>query len=1170
MQVRASTYAHTMAALPVILWGSGPTKAFTEQQPTRATATTTARVAGHFIVLVLAWRGGGRAGSEHVRLSMCCVPCGGWLVWDGALGKWQEVILWHVFCAAQCVLLVHAWCSVPRPRCSAGGTSPTALAVTPRSSTAASQVLSIILRVVFQGPTSPTKKWREVNWPWVVCACTPPRPPVAGRHAHVRRPPPPPRVPVCVPLPVPGVAGQRTSSPMSLIDLPIPNTPNTPVEYLTPTPHPHPLHPHSAMMEGGAGAPLGWECPRCTFMNAPEEEEACGVCETPCPAVVLRTWACPECTCDIAGNETECQACGRRRDRKKHKHMRKQDLYGGGGGGGGSDWEMQDEEEEDQEDRKLPALPKHSHDDDRKLPPPVEVVNDDDDDVEDDAHLKGKEAFALSLFPEFVTEEGEKAPLQCRCCGKGHSTRALMKVHFVKTHLHVFGEDPSLRNKRGMKQLHLEADEQMARALQEEEEAELRLEQEQEEEEEEEGAGGKEMAKASSDRGRTLRKRKKHRPRREEEEDSEEEEEEEGPKKKKDLEMEDDENEDEEDGGDEEEDERNDGSDSDYNPNEEEEEEENGTRRVNRSGHTFYSRSISPSTSVEAGSSSRVKKRAAPPPLETPQEAEMRKQKRIKALLGRTERILKGLEEEMQKHIKESRANPSEEGGEEEDDEEGEGVPKEDKTDKEGGKGKENDKPQPGGAGAPVVQPSMLENVVLRDYQSVGLSWLLSLYRNKTNGILGDEMGLGKTLQVIALLTQLYESHGQSGPHLVVLPLSVLSSWQDEFARCAPFFQVYTHRGEKEERCKTFINTVKTFVKARKEYRRTSAASSSSSSSSSSSFPAGGPPPLVVLTTYEILLRDIKTLQGGKKKFRWTFLVVDEGHRLKNTNSKLLGVMKRMRVSHRLLLTGTPLQNNLNELFVLLSFVQPRLFKHALSLQEWFDQPFASDPSSANPSEKAVVPARTKRDIKLTKEEEELVLGQLHTVLRPFLLRRTKAEVLASLPAKEERVIKCPLSALQIKLYRLLQDQSRAAAASSHNGSANTMLRPLSTANLLVQLRKVSLLPTHPPTYLSIHLPNLTPPPGAHKGLQPPLPRPGQARPPDVGRRLAAYLPLLLGEAPGPRRPPPPAVGPGPARLDLLPIHQVIGLLGRPLLPPGLHLLPAGREHARRRPPWLD
>lgn len=274
-------------------------------------------------------------------------------------------------------------------------------------------------------------------------------------------------------------------------------------------------------------------------------------------------------------------------------------------------------------------------------------------------------------------------------------------------------------------------------------------------------------------------------------------------------------------------------------------------------------------------------------------------------------------------------------------------------------------------------QPALLKNCVLKGYQLEGLNWLITLYENGLNGILADDMGLGKTIQSIALLAFIYEMDTK-GPFLIAAPLSTVDNWMNEFEKFAPDLPVlkYYHQGGYKERSKLL----------RKFFKNTKGTG-------------------VVVTSYEMIIRDSDQIMSKQ----WKFLIVDEGHRLKNINCKLIQELKRINTTNRLLLTGTPLQNNLGELWSLLNFIMPEIFADFEIFNKWFnfeDLDLQSDSSKLN---------RVIND-----ELEKNLISNLHTILKPFLLRRLKKTVLAGiLPPKREYIIDCPLTPMQNKLYRM-------------------------------------------------------------------------------------------------------------------------------------------------------
>ncbi|XP_031419672.1 transcription activator BRG1 isoform X2 [Clupea harengus] len=301
-------------------------------------------------------------------------------------------------------------------------------------------------------------------------------------------------------------------------------------------------------------------------------------------------------------------------------------------------------------------------------------------------------------------------------------------------------------------------------------------------------------------------------------------------------------------------------------------------------------------------------------------------------------------------------------------------------------------------------QSSLLVNGQLKHYQIQGLEWLVSLYNNNLNGILADEMGLGKTIQTIALITHLMEYKRLNGPFLIIVPLSTLSNWVYEFDKWAPSVVKVSYKGSRAAR-KAFVPQLRT-----------------------GKFN-------VLLTTYEYIIKDKQILA----KIRWKYMIVDEGHRMKNHHCKLTQVLNTHYLApRRVLLTGTPLQNKLPELWALLNFLLPTIFKSCITFEQWFNAPFAM----------------TGEKVDLNEEETILIIRRLHKVLRPFLLRRLKKEVEAQLPEKVEYVIKCDMSALQRVLYRHMQAKGVLLTDGSEKdkkGKGGTK----ALMNTIVQLRKI-------------------------------------------------------------------------------------------------------------------
>ncbi|XP_078487600.1 chromodomain-helicase-DNA-binding protein 1 [Ciona intestinalis] len=276
----------------------------------------------------------------------------------------------------------------------------------------------------------------------------------------------------------------------------------------------------------------------------------------------------------------------------------------------------------------------------------------------------------------------------------------------------------------------------------------------------------------------------------------------------------------------------------------------------------------------------------------------------------------------------------------------------------------------------------------LRDYQLQGVNWLAHSWCKGNSVILADEMGLGKTIQSISFLSYLYHTHELYGLFLIIVPLSTMTSWQVEFQTWAPYMNVIVYMGDQSSRAT--IREVE-WMFPNKHYK----------------FNA-------VLTSYEILLKD-KSFLGSHS---WAVIAVDEAHRLKNDDSLLYRSLKEFKSNHRLLITGTPLQNSLKELWALLHFIMPDKF------ETWsdFEEEHAKNRDSGYTS--------------------------LHKVLQPFLLRRVKKEVEKSLPSKVEQILRVPMSSLQKQYYKWLLTKNYAALTKGGRGGFTSF------CNIIMELKK--------------------------------------------------------------------------------------------------------------------
>ncbi|KJA19167.1 hypothetical protein HYPSUDRAFT_144090 [Hypholoma sublateritium FD-334 SS-4] len=296
--------------------------------------------------------------------------------------------------------------------------------------------------------------------------------------------------------------------------------------------------------------------------------------------------------------------------------------------------------------------------------------------------------------------------------------------------------------------------------------------------------------------------------------------------------------------------------------------------------------------------------------------------------------------------------------------------------------------------------PSFI-NGTMRGYQLQGLNWMVSLHHNGLNGILADEMGLGKTLQTISFLAYLKQYKDISGPHLVVVPKSTLQNWAREFANWTPDFNIVTLTGSKDERAEIIATRL-----IPQDFQ-------------------------VCITSYEMCLIE----QGPLKKFSFEYIVIDEAHRIKNVDSMLSQIVREFSSRGRLLITGTPLQNNLKELFSLLNFICPEIFVHYKDLDSFLH-----------------------KDATGTEEEEEKskkVVEALHKILRPFLLRRVKSDVEKSLLPKKEINIYVGLTDMQRKWYRSVLEKDIDAV----NGLTGKKEGKTRLMNMVMQLRKVTCHP---------------------------------------------------------------------------------------------------------------
>lgn len=254
----------------------------------------------------------------------------------------------------------------------------------------------------------------------------------------------------------------------------------------------------------------------------------------------------------------------------------------------------------------------------------------------------------------------------------------------------------------------------------------------------------------------------------------------------------------------------------------------------------------------------------------------------------------------------------------------------------------------------------------------------------------------GKTLQSISILAYMKEYRNVAGPHLVMVPKSTLSNWMNEFNRWCPSLRVVRFHGSKEERAEIVADVLKPGLS--QEQRGWD----------------------VVVTTYEVVNME----KGPLTKIAWRYLVIDEAHRIKNEASQFSQTIRLLNTQSRLLLTGTPLQNNLHELWALLNFLLPDIFASSEQFDDWFNL-----------------------DVDDT-EAKQRIIGQLHKLLRPFMLRRLKVDVEKSLPPKSETILFTGMSVVQKALYKQILLRDIDTINGGANGSRTAVL------NIVMQLRK--------------------------------------------------------------------------------------------------------------------
>lgn len=308
-----------------------------------------------------------------------------------------------------------------------------------------------------------------------------------------------------------------------------------------------------------------------------------------------------------------------------------------------------------------------------------------------------------------------------------------------------------------------------------------------------------------------------------------------------------------------------------------------------------------------------------------------------------------------------------------------------------------------------IEQPKMLA-CTLKEYQLKGLNWLANLYDQGINGILADEMGLGKTVQSISVLAHLAEKYNIWGPFLVVTPASTLHNWVNEISKFVPQFKILPYWGNANDR-----KVLRRFWD-RKNFRY------------------GKDSPFhVMITSYQMVVSDVGYLQ----KMKWQYMILDEAQAIKSSQSSRWKNLLSFSCRNRLLLTGTPIQNSMQELWALLHFIMPSLFDSHDEFNEWFSRDIES---------------HAEANTKLNQQQ----LRRLHMILKPFMLRRVKKNVQSELGDKIEIDVLCDLTQRQAKLYQVLKSQvSTAYDAIENAAGSDEAASDQSLINTVMQFRKV-------------------------------------------------------------------------------------------------------------------
>uniref|UniRef100_A0A0R3RQJ2 SWI/SNF-related matrix-associated actin-dependent regulator of chromatin subfamily A containing DEAD/H box 1 homolog n=1 Tax=Elaeophora elaphi TaxID=1147741 RepID=A0A0R3RQJ2_9BILA len=299
------------------------------------------------------------------------------------------------------------------------------------------------------------------------------------------------------------------------------------------------------------------------------------------------------------------------------------------------------------------------------------------------------------------------------------------------------------------------------------------------------------------------------------------------------------------------------------------------------------------------------------------------------------------------------------------------------------------------------MKPELLsEDCELHPYQQIGMNWLMMMHKLKLNAILADEMGLGKTVQVIAFITYL-KSERIKGPHLIVVPSSTIENWLSEFSKWSPKINIITYYGS---------------IADRRQLRHMATDKNID----------------VLLTTYNMVGSKTEDRKFFKR-FRINYVIYDEGHLLKNCNTDRYRNLMKIHGERKILITGTPLQNNLVELISLMYFTMTKLFTR-----------YCDDIGQLLQQFQQKIPALEAKNGALYEADK---IEQAKAILKPYILRRLKADVLSYLPAKRDRVIKCPMITVQKEIYTTLVHEFRLLEANGEKYSSSPLMQLRQVAN---------------------------------------------------------------------------------------------------------------------------